>query len=111
VAELHVETAFLFVMSNPITISLGRSAGTQYKHNGGNQGQAQYKFFHDSFQIGYAVYCGVQYNKLIKEIPEDCWGRVQTILVENENTTRILLLIVFRRIFLFTYGKTTILQG
>lgn len=34
-------------------------------------------------------------------------GRVYIILVENENNTRILLLIVFQEVFLLDYGKTT----
>jgi hypothetical protein len=39
-------------------------------------------------------------KKLIKEIPEDLVGRVYTIVVENENTTGILLLITFGSFFL-----------
>lgn len=102
-------------MSYSVTIPFGRGTGTKYNHHSGDQGQAKHKFFHVFFfKLGTAFILqseedAVAYSEqLIKEIPEDIWlGRVYAIVVENENNTRLLHLIVFPGIFLFAYGKTT----
>jgi hypothetical protein len=45
-------------------------------------------------------------NKLIKEVPEDCWSSIRPSLPENESNTGILLFIISLRVFSGIIGKT-----
>lgn len=74
--QLHVKSAFLFVMFYALAISFSSCAGTEHKCYSSRQYQAQKKSFHFLYLNGV--------NKLIRENQRNWAGRVVVIKLKTK---------------------------